>query len=75
MVKVFIALCLWLLLFAISWPLAIVAVLFTPLAALLMLPFLALLLLIKGLFTLVFGLIKGIVLFPAWLLGWRPTST
>ena len=75
MVKVFIALCLWLLLFAISWPLAIVAVLFTPLAALLMLPFLALVFVLKGAFSLVFGLIKRILLLPAWLFGWRPVSS
>jgi hypothetical protein len=56
---------LWLLLFVICWPLAIVALLLWPIVWLLSLPFRLLGIAVDG----VFGLLRGIVMLPARVLG------
>ncbi len=58
---------LWLLLFVVCWPLALLALVLYPLIWLLMLPFRLLGIAVEG----VFGLLRGILLLPARLLGVR----
>lgn len=60
----------WLLLFAICWPLAILAIVIWPVVWLITLPFR----LIGITFTALFALLQAIMLLPARLLGWRPSS-
>ncbi|HEX6639301.1 MAG TPA: hypothetical protein VF033_16725 [Steroidobacteraceae bacterium] len=59
---------LWLLLFVVCWPLAILALLLWPLVWLLSLPFRLLGIAVEG----VFELLRAIVLLPARVLGFRP---
>ena len=59
---------LWLILFVLCWPLALLGLLLYPLVWLLMLPFRLLGVAVGG----VFALIKSIVFLPARVLGWRP---
>ena len=59
---------LWLLLLAICWPLAILALVLWPIVWLVSLPFRLLGIAIEG----VFALLRAIVTLPARLLGWRP---
>ena len=59
---------LWLILFVLCWPLALLGLLLYPLVWLLMLPFRLLGIAVGG----VFALIKSIVFLPARVLGWRP---
>jgi hypothetical protein len=59
---------LWLILLVVCWPLAIVALILYPLVWLLLLPFRLLGFAVEG----VFGLVKGLFLLPARLLGGRP---
>jgi hypothetical protein len=59
---------LWVLLFVICWPLAILALLLWPLAWLITLPFRLLGIAVEG----VFELLRAIVLLPARVLGGRP---
>jgi len=56
---------LWVLLFVICWPLALLALLLWPLAWLITLPFRLLGIAVEG----VFGLLRAIVLLPARVLG------
>lgn len=66
--KVFLGLILWCILFALSWPLAILALILFPFVWLILLPF-------RFLWTgleAVLALFKAIVFLPARLLGWRP---
>ncbi len=56
---------LWLLLFVVCWPLALLALLLYPLVWLVLLPFRLLGVAVEG----VFGLLKAILLLPARLLG------
>ncbi|WP_243288718.1 hypothetical protein [Geothrix terrae] len=59
---------LWLILLVVCWPLALLALILYPLVWLLLLPFRLLGFAVDG----VFGLIKGLFLLPARLLGGRP---
>ena len=59
---------LWVLLFVICWPLAILALLLWPLAWLIALPFRLLGIAVEG----VFELLRAIVMLPARVLGGRP---
>jgi hypothetical protein len=59
---------LWLLLFVLCWPLAILALVFFPLIWLLLLPFKILGIAVTG----VLELFKAIIMLPARLLGGRP---
>ena len=59
---------LWLILFMLCWPLALLALLLYPLLWLLLLPLRLLGIAFEG----VFGLLRAIVLLPARLLGGRP---
>lgn len=59
---------LWILLFMLCWPLAVLALLAWPIVWLLSIPFRLLGIGIGGLFALV----QAIVFLPARLLGWRP---
>ena len=59
---------LWLVLFVLCWPLAILGLVFYPVAWLLMLPFRLVGVVVTG----VFALIKGIIFLPARILGQRP---
>ena len=59
---------LWLILFVLCWPLAILGLLLYPLVWLLLLPFRLVGVAFKG----VFELIKGIIFLPARLLGQKP---
>ncbi len=58
---------LWVLLFVLCWPLALLALVLYPLAWLLMLPFRLVGLAVEG----VFQLLRGIILLPARVLGGR----
>lgn len=60
----------WCLLFLICWPLAIMALIAWPLVWLISLPFR----LIGITFRAIFALLQAILLLPARLLGWRPSS-
>ena len=59
---------LWLLLLAVCWPLALLALVFWPLVWLLSLPFRLLGIVVNG----AFELLKAVLLLPARLLGARP---
>jgi hypothetical protein len=59
---------LWLLLFVVSWPLALLALVLYPLVWLLLLPFRLLGIAVQG----VFELLRAILFLPARLLGGRP---
>ena len=59
---------LWLILFVVCWPLALLALILYPLVWLLTLPFR----LVGIVFTGLFAFIKGIIFLPARLLGQRP---
>jgi hypothetical protein len=59
---------LWLLLFILCWPLALLALLLWPIVWLISLPFLLQGIAVEG----VFGLLRAIVTLPARLLGSRP---
>ena len=59
---------LWLILFVLFWPFALLAVILWPIVWLISLPFR----LIGIMFTAVFALLLAIMLLPARLLGWRP---
>ena len=59
---------LWLILFVLCWPLAILGIFLYPIVWLLSLPFRLLGIAVTG----VFSLIKGIIFLPARLLGQRP---
>jgi hypothetical protein len=59
---------LWLLLLAVCWPLAILALVLWPIVWLVSLPFRLLGIAIEG----VFALLRAIFTLPARLLGWRP---
>ena len=67
----FMSVLIWLLLFAVCWPLAIIALVLWPLLWLVALPFR----LIGVTFTAVFALLQAILLLPARLLGWRPNQS
>ncbi|MFO1401873.1 MAG: hypothetical protein U1F30_11790 [Steroidobacteraceae bacterium] len=62
---------LWLLLFVLCWPLALLALLIWPLVWLLSLPFRLLGIAVEG----VFALLRAIILLPARLLGERPAAS
>ena len=59
---------LWLILFVLCWPLAILGLVLYPVAWLLMLPFRLVGVVVTG----VFAFIKGIIFLPARILGRRP---
>ena len=61
---------LWCILFVLSWPLAVIALLLWPLLWVVSLPFRLLGLMISA----VFALLKAILFLPARLLGWRPAQ-
>ena len=61
---------LWCLLFIISWPIAILAVILYPIVWLLLLPFRLLGLAVEG----VFELLRGIILLPARVLRGKPAG-
>ena len=61
---------LWLLLFVLCWPLALLALLLYPLVWLLLLPFRLLGIVVQG----VFEFLRALVLLPARLLGGRPAA-
>jgi hypothetical protein len=63
-----IKLLLWLILFILCWPLAILALLLWPIAWLLLIPFRLLGIAVNG----IFELLKAILYLPARLLGGRP---
>jgi hypothetical protein len=59
---------LWLLLFVLCWPLALLALVLWPIVWLLLLPFRLLGIAVEG----VFGFLKALLFLPARLLGGRP---
>jgi hypothetical protein len=61
---------LWLLLFVVCWPVAILALVLWPVAWLFTLPFRLVGVAVEG----VFALLHAIVTLPARLLGWRPAT-
>ena len=61
---------LWLLLFVVCWPLALLALVMWPVVWLLTLPFRLIGIAIEG----VFALLRAIITLPARLLGWRPMA-
>jgi hypothetical protein len=61
---------LWLLLFVVCWPLAILALLLWPIVWLISLPFRLVGIAVEG----VFALLRAFVTLPARLLGWRPQA-
>ena len=61
---------LWLLLLAVCWPLALLALVLWPIVWLVSLPFRLIGIAIEG----VFALLTAIVTLPARLLGWRPVK-
>lgn len=67
-VKFLIALLLWCLLFALCWPLAVLALVLWPMAWLLLLPFR----LVGITFDALFAFLRALLLLPARLLGARP---
>lgn len=62
---------LWCLLFVVSWPLAILAILIFPIVWIIALPFRLLAALLVG----VISLVKAILCLPLRLVGWRPAGT
>ena len=67
MMKAFILFIAWCILFAISWPIALLALILFPLVWLLLLPFR----LVGVAVDAVFALIRTLLFLPARLLGWR----
>jgi hypothetical protein len=61
---------LWLLLLAVCWPLAILALVLWPIVWLVSLPFRLIGIAVEG----AFALLRAIVTLPARLLGWRPAK-
>ena len=59
---------LWCLLFIVCWPLAILALIASPIVWLFLLPFRLVGVIVTG----VFRSLQGLILLPARLLGWRP---
>ncbi|MBX2849492.1 MAG: hypothetical protein KTR16_14315 [Acidiferrobacterales bacterium] len=68
--RTFIALMLWLLLFVVCWPVAILAIIAWPIVWLITLPFRLLCILFTG----VFSLLTALITLPARLLGWKPQT-
>ena len=66
--KLFIGFVLWCILLALSWPVAILALVMFPLVWLALLPIRLILLLVRA----IFGLLAAILFLPARLLGARP---
>lgn len=66
--KIFMTLIVWLILFVLCWPLALLVLAIWPLAWLIALPFM----LIGLIFSALFAVLTAILLLPARLLGWRP---
>ncbi|WP_189399645.1 hypothetical protein [Arenicella chitinivorans] len=66
--SILVSLLLWMILLALSWPLAIAVLILWPIVWLISLP----LRLIGITLSAVFTLFKSILLLPAYLLGWRP---
>jgi hypothetical protein len=62
---------LWVLLFVVCWPLALLAIVLYPLVWLILLPFRLVGIAVEG----VFELLRAIILFPARVLRGRPVST
>ena len=62
---------LWLLLFIVCWPLAMLAILAWPIVWLISLPFRFL----GIMFTGIFALLTALITLPARLLGWRPANS
>ncbi|HLH54488.1 MAG TPA: hypothetical protein VKY92_12810 [Verrucomicrobiae bacterium] len=65
--KTLIAWLLWCILFVLCWPVAVAALAIIPLTWLLLVPFRVASTAVRA----VFGLLKGVVLLPARLAGWR----
>jgi hypothetical protein len=61
---------LWLILFVLCWPLALVALVLYPLVWLLLLPFRLIGITVKG----ALALVEAVIFLPARLLGWRPRA-
>jgi hypothetical protein len=70
LVKTFIAIVAWCVLFALCWPLALLALVLWPIIWLLALPFR----LVGITFGALFALLQALLLLPARLLGWRPSQ-
>lgn len=68
--KTLIGITLWLFLFVVCWPLAVLAILMWPVIWLISLPFR----LVGIVFTGAFALLTALITLPARLLGWRPQS-
>ncbi|MEW6157684.1 MAG: hypothetical protein AB1813_09640 [Verrucomicrobiota bacterium] len=66
--KVLLIFLIWCVLFVLSWPIAVLALILFPIVWLLCLPLRLLGIAVQG----VFALIKSVVLLPARILGWRP---
>lgn len=67
----FVSVVLWLLLFVVCWPLALIALIAWPFVWLLSLPFRLLGITLDA----VFALLRAILFLPARLFGWRPAAT
>jgi len=68
--KTLIALLAWCVLFALCWPLALLALVLWPLAWLVLLPFR----LVGITFAALFAFLSALLMLPARLLGWRPRA-
>lgn len=68
--RTFLTLVVWLLLFVLCWPLAVLALIAWPFVWLLSLPFRLLGITLDA----VFALLRAILLLPARLFGWRPAA-
>ena len=68
--KTLIALLAWCVLFALCWPLALLALVLWPLAWLMLLPFR----LVGITFAALFAFLSALPMLPARLLGWRPRA-
>ena len=68
LMKFLIAFLLWCVLFALCWPIALLALLLTPVVGLLVLPFWLLGVCVGA----VFAFLKALLFLPARVLGWRP---
>ena len=69
--KIFVGLILWLMLFMLSWPLAILALILFPLVWLILLPFRLVFATVEG----VFAFFKAIIFLPARVLRGRPCKS
>lgn len=69
--RTFLTLVVWLLLFVLCWPLALLALIAWPFVWLLSLPFRLLGITLDA----VFALLRAILFLPARLFGWRPAAT